>query len=163
MNSETLSKLRSRKKAQFTRLCKRAETLIDSVGSRSRIEDVLKDLDGALDDVSEVNDNYTEGLKDDEHEKELSEQYMLDIEEAHQKICEKIKSHLEARKGEAPSEAGASKAISKTQSVVSVRSNRSAASREAEIGACLKQMELRQLEKRVEGERRRDELERQRR
>lgn len=136
---------------------------MDSAGSRSRIEDVLKDLDGALDDVSEVNDNYTDSLKDDDNEKDLSEQYILDIEEAHQKICERIKNHLEARKGEAPSEAGASKAVSKNQSAVSVRSNQSAASKEAEIGACLKQLELRQLEKRVEEERRKDELERQQR
>ena len=89
---------------------------MDSAGSRSRIEDVLKDLDGALDNVSEVNDNYTDSLKDDDNEKDLSEQYILDIEEALQKICERIKNHLEARKGEAPSEAGASKAVSKNQS-----------------------------------------------
>ena len=97
MDSASLRKLRSRKKAQFTRLCKRADTLIDTTGSRSQIEGLLKELDEALDAVSEVNDSYTDSLKDDDREKDQTEEYMTDVEEAHQKICERIREHLRSR------------------------------------------------------------------
>lgn len=152
MNSVSLRKLRSRKKAQFTRLCKRADTLIDISGSRCQIEALLKELDEALDSVSEANDSYTDSLKEDDCENDQSEEYMINIEQAHQKICERIREHLEARKDADPSEPETNKTTSKSQSAVSKLSNRSAASKEAEIGASLKQMELRQLELRITGE-----------
>ena len=153
MSMESQKKLRATKKGIFSRICNVAETIIASNGSRTQLQGLLEKISEALDRVTEANDALTSELEDDSPEIELSGKYMQDVEERHTSICEKIKAYLEARKNDALSETGSHRAVSSVRSLASGASNRSTAAKEAQIGARLKQLQVEQLDRRLDEER----------
>ena len=155
--NDRLKRLRSRKEDKFSRICSRVEVLISSHGSVDYVQEIIKELDDALEEIGSVNDKYEEETEETE-EQELARKYMKAIEEKHKRVTDQLKRYIEVRANETRSIAATGRPLSVARSHSSAASRASAASREAQIGARLQQMRVQQLERRLEEERK---LERQ--
>ena len=116
------------------------------------LEDILKELDDVLEEITSTNEDILDQLQDPA-EHELALKYMEGIEEKHQSVTDKIRSHLQLRANETRSEVSSAKSVSAARSHASTVSRASSASKEAQIGARLQQMRVQQLERRLEEER----------
>ena len=138
-----LKRIRANKKSCFTRICYRVESLIATQGSRTLLQQLLGDIDRALDAITEANESYLTVLSG-EAEKTKAAEYMSEIEIQRDNTVQKITAYLQTRSCEAPSVAS------------TVPSHRSAASvsrsHEAMIEARLTALKLRQTERRLQRE-----------
>ena len=105
-----------------------------------------------LEEIAEINDDYENQIQDAD-EQGLILNGMKEIESTHKRVTDKIRSHLELRANETRSDVTSKTSVSVTQSQASTASRASAASKEAQIGARLEQIRLKQLERRLEKER----------
>ena len=144
---------RARQLGALTRLRRQAFVLIDSRGSRSRLTSILSDLNDALGKLEELNDDYSALLTSEEDKKE-AQQYLVSAEGQHEEAVNRIEEYLKSRKDEP---------ASVVSGPVSHASAGSSASREAEIAARVKMLEVSQLEHRLEMERQEQQIKRERR
>ena len=153
-----LKKARARKLGTLTRTRRRAFIIIESKGSRTELTKVLKELDLALEAVQEAHDHCTTYMSEEE-DISNAQKYIEDVDKQYSEAVERIRTHLEARKDEAPSVVSA---IGRpASSGVSERSD-VARAREAEIQERLKKVELAQIQKRLQLEQQEQELKRKR-
>ena len=144
-----LKQRRGRQLGVLTRLRRQVFVLIETRSSRTKLIETIPELDSALARLEELNDEYMTQVPTEEEKKEAVE-YFRKAECQQQETVERIQAHLKERKDEPPSVAS---------SQVSVRSS---ASREAEIAAKVKKLEVTQLEHRLDLERQEQEMKRQR-
>ena len=142
-DSRTLKRIRANKKSCLTRICNRAENLITIRGSRTILQQLLADIDHALDAVVESNEAYLAVVGDGDESVKAVE-YASEAEAQRNSVIQRITAHLQARSDEAPSEA----------SVVSSHRSTASAARlpEALIEARLRALKLRQTERRLQRE-----------
>lgn len=152
---KSLKQIRARRLTTVTRLRRRALVLMESRGSRTQISEILKDLDLAMDAVSEANDNFKEVLKE-ESELAKADKYVEDIDKQYQEVVQKINEHLILRKDE-PASVVSSVHQSATSSSASMKM------KDAEIEARVKEFKLSQLERRIKLEQEEQELQMRRR
>ena len=136
-------RIRANKKSCLTRICNRAENLIAVRGSRTILQQLLGEIDHALDTLTESNECYVSTLTNDD-EKTKAAEYISQIEEQRESIVRRITAYLQERSDEASSEAS------------TVPSHRSAASvarsQETIIESRLTALKRRQEEKRLHQE-----------
>ena len=125
---------------------------MSSQGSKRMLQETQKELDDVLEEIAEINDDYENQIQDAD-EQGLILNGMKEIESTHKRVTDKIRSHLELRANETRSDVSSKTSVLVTQSQASTASRASAASKEAQIGARLEQIRLKQLERRLEKER----------
>ena len=97
-----LKRIRANKKSCFTRICYRVESLIKTQASRTLLQQLLGDIDRALDAITEANESYLTVLSG-EAEKTKAAEYMSGIEIQRDNTVQKITAYLQTRSCEAPS------------------------------------------------------------
>ena len=152
MSVPEVKQRRARQLGALTRLRRQAFVLIESRGSRSRLASIFPELDNALGKLEELNDEYSALLTSDEDRTE-AEKYFASAESQHQEAVSRIAEYLKSRKDEPAS------VVSDLRSQASAMSS---ASRQAEITAQVKKLEVSQLEHRLELEKQEQEMKRQR-
>ena len=150
-----LKQRRGRLLAALTRVRRRAFVLIETRGSRTQLGSILAELDGAIEAIQEITDEYV-GTLESQDDQDQAKKYCEDAEDQHQEAVGRIEAYLQGRKDDPASVAAES------QHPQSQSSSSSAASRKAEIDAKVKKLETAQLERRLEQEKREQELHRQR-
>ena len=151
MSAPDLKQKRGRQLGALTRLRRQAAVLIDSRGSRSRLMSIFTDLDNVLGKLQELNDEYSALVSAEE--KTEAAKYIENAEAQHREAVDRIEQYLQERKGEPPSVASVGR---------SHDSAGSSASRQAEITAKVKKLEVTQLHHRLELEKKEQELKRER-
>ena len=137
-----LKRIRANKKSCFTRICNRVDSLIAARGSRTLLQQLLGEIDRALDALVEANESYLAVLW--EEEKAKAAEYVSEIEALRDNMLQKVTAYLQSRSSEAPSNASA---VSSHRSAASV-----ARSNEAVIEARLTALKHRQTEERLQKE-----------
>ena len=144
-----LRRKRGRQLAAFSRLCNRADAIIDSRDSRTRLAGMLETIDAALEGVIAASDSL-EACLSSPNDKREAEEYTAKVEADRKAIGDRIARYLTERRDEPPSEAGS--CVSAAQ-----RSSASAASKatqvEAEVTAKMKALRLQQTRRRQDQER----------
>ena len=149
-----LKNVRALKKGNLTRTRRRAFVLVDTVGSKRELRSILKELDVALQEVLEANLKYSDAVQD-EDERKKCEEYGNEVSEEHQISQERVEAHLKERAGEPPSEVTA-------KSSSASRASARHASRMAQVDDKVKELELKQLQHRLEKEEEEQRLHRER-
>ena len=156
---KALKSSRARKLSTLTRTRRRAFIIIEAKGSRTQLGEILKELDGALDAIQEVHDQYV-ALLTSQDELKASDNYFKDVEKQHAEAVERISEHLEARKDEAPSLASGRSSLtskSRTSGVPDVTK-----ARDAEIQRRLKKAQLKRTQEQLQLEAQEQDLARRR-
>ena len=98
-----LKRIRANKKSSLTRICNRVDSLIAARASRTLLQQLLGDVDRALDSVVDANESYLTALSE-EDEKTKAVEYMSEIEAHRDNTVQKITAYLQSQSVEAPSD-----------------------------------------------------------
>lgn len=140
-NLGSIKRTRGQKLSSLRRVKSRALILMDTHGSRTQLSSLLKDLDEAMDALSQVNSELIVALEDQEEEISKAGEYEQAAVEDCEQLKQQIHSHLKSRAHEAPS-LSVSSAGSKASKASSI-------ARAAEVQSKVLELEKRQLEKRL--------------
>ena len=148
--SERLQRVKTRKIDKFVRICDRAETLMSTEGSVTQLNTALSDIGELFEEIVSINDELIDqGQSTKEHE--LDSNGVQQLHERYKTVSQKMKLYLESRASDNRSEMSL-RTRSVARSQVSNTSRASNASKEAEISARLRRIQLQQLERRLERE-----------
>ena len=125
--------------------------MIDSRGSRTQLMTMMKELDDAVQAVEEANDEVRMMTDDDELVRETDD-YIKAAQKQYEEAYQCAQQYLQSRQGEAPSVVSGMK---------SHASQKSSASRKADVALQMKQMEVKQLQRKHEREKQEQDLHRE--
>ncbi|XP_043233267.1 uncharacterized protein LOC122387268 isoform X1 [Amphibalanus amphitrite] len=151
----SLKSERALRKGNLTRTRRRAFVLVDTAGSKRELCSVLKDLDVALQALLEVNEKYGLSLED-EDERRKCEVYGEEATEEHRLAVERVEAHVKGRADETPSVSAVA------HSSASSKAAAEHATRMAEVENKVREMELKQLQIRLQREEEEQSLRRER-
>ena len=151
-----LKNLRARRLGTLTNTRRRALVIVNARGSRTEAISLMKELDTALDEVTQAHHEYLEALED-EDQKKTAQKTFDEASTSYNTTVDRIGVYLEERKDEPPSVISQAQQVSEHgQSGASAASSRAA--RDAEIKLRLKQLKLDQLNRQFAQEKEEDEL-----